>query len=61
MPDFAAFYLKKVTAELGEDLDKIRQAKDFNDSSLPLLIHALQQGAALFSEEEQAIILGTAR
>ncbi|KAF2667045.1 hypothetical protein BT63DRAFT_458005 [Microthyrium microscopicum] len=56
--DFDAFYLRKVTMELQEDLDKIRSAVDFKDSSLPILISALQQGSSLFSEAEKSRIMG---
>lgn len=51
---FSSFYLRKVTAELADDLDKVRQAGDFRArTSLPMLIHALQQGEAIFSAEEK--------
>jgi hypothetical protein len=50
--DFSAWYLKQVTKELEEDLDKIRSASDFTDTSLPLLITTLQQGEAIFTDEE---------
>jgi ribosome assembly protein 3 len=59
-PDFASFYLRSLTKELGEDLEKIRNAPDFKDESLPVLIHALQQGQALFSEEEKNRVMGRA-
>ncbi|KAF2399885.1 hypothetical protein EJ06DRAFT_530671 [Trichodelitschia bisporula] len=55
---FSSFYLRQITSELDEDLDKIRSAADFKDSSLPLLIHALGQGESLFSEEEKRRIMG---
>ncbi|KAI9822334.1 MAG: Adenosine 5'-monophosphoramidase [Pycnora praestabilis] len=41
---FESWYLRKATAEFSEDLNKIRSADDFDDSSLPILIHALKQG-----------------
>jgi hypothetical protein len=47
-----------VTKELEEDLDKIRSASDFKDSSLSVLITALQQGNSLFSPEEKRRLLG---
>ncbi|KAJ9647040.1 hypothetical protein H2199_002026 [Coniosporium tulheliwenetii] len=51
---FPSFYLRRVTAELADDLDKVRQAGDFRArTSLPMLIHALQQGEAIFSAEER--------
>lgn len=56
-PDFASYYLRKITQELADDLDKIRSANDFSERSLPILIHALQQGQGIFSEEEKAMIM----
>lgn len=56
--DFSSYYLRKVTMELEEDLDKIRSAGDFTDSSLPILITALRQGEAVFSHEEKQRIMG---
>ncbi len=56
--DFSSFYLRKVTAELADDLDKVRQAGDFRaGTSLPMLIHALQQGEGIFSMEERKRIV----
>ncbi|OCK84395.1 hypothetical protein K432DRAFT_378608 [Lepidopterella palustris CBS 459.81] len=56
--DFTSFYLRKVTLELADDLDKVRQSGDFNDRSLPMLVHALKQGESIFSREEKARVLG---
>jgi hypothetical protein len=56
-PDFASYYLRKITQELADDLDKVRSANDFSEKSLPTLIHALQQGQGIFSEEEKAMIM----
>jgi len=56
--DFSSFYMRRVTTELADDLDKVRNAKDFDESSLPILIHALQQGQELFSPDERAVIVG---
>lgn len=47
---FSSFYLRKVTAELADDLDKVRQSSDFNDRSLPMLVHALKQGESIFGK-----------
>jgi ribosome assembly protein 3 len=55
--DFASFYLRHITQELADDLDKIRSANDFSEKSLPILIHALKQGEAIFSDEEKAMIM----
>jgi ribosome assembly protein 3 len=43
--------------ELEEDLDKVRSAGDFQDSSLPILVTALKQGEAIFSGDEKARIM----
>ncbi|KAF2704148.1 hypothetical protein K504DRAFT_335732, partial [Pleomassaria siparia CBS 279.74] len=50
---FAAIYLKRVATELGDDLDKVREANDFTNRSMPMLIHALRQGASVYSAEER--------
>jgi len=60
--DFASFYLRTITKELSDDLDKIRSANDFSEQSVPILIHALQQGHQIFSNEErERIMRGTRR
>ncbi|EXF77247.1 hypothetical protein CFIO01_04052 [Colletotrichum fioriniae PJ7] len=51
--DFTAYYLQRTTQEFAEDLDKVRAADDFKAESLPFLIHALQQGTALYSVRDQ--------
>lgn len=55
--EFTSYYLQRVTKEFAEDLDKVRGAEDFKNDALPLLISALQQGTALFSPEEQRVIV----
>jgi len=55
--DFASFYLRTITKELSDDLDKIRSANDFSEKSVPILIHALQQGHQIFSNEERETIM----
>ncbi|EXA42816.1 hypothetical protein FOQG_02857 [Fusarium oxysporum f. sp. raphani 54005] len=52
-PEFTSYYLQRATQELSEDLDKVRNAEDFKTDSIPFLVHALQQGAGLFSPEDQ--------
>lgn len=52
-PEFTSYYLQRTTQELSEDLDKVRNAEDFKADSIPFLVHALQQGAGLFSPEDQ--------
>ncbi|KAK1709083.1 ribosome-assembly protein 3, partial [Colletotrichum lupini] len=51
--DFTTYYLQRTTQEFAEDLDKVRAADDFKAESLPFLIHALQQGTALYSARDQ--------
>ncbi|KAF4334553.1 hypothetical protein FBEOM_11602 [Fusarium beomiforme] len=51
--EFTSYYLQRATQELSEDLDKVRNAEDFKADSITFLVHALQQGAALFSPEDQ--------
>jgi ribosome assembly protein 3 len=54
---FTKFYMQRATTEFSEDLDRLRRADDFKDDALPLLVKALQQGASLFSIEEQKRIV----
>ncbi|KAK1248100.1 hypothetical protein MKX08_006320 [Trichoderma sp. CBMAI-0020] len=56
---FSALYLQRVTQELSEDLDKVRNADDFKIESVPFLVHALQQGAQQFSASQQGAVLKT--
>ncbi|WYZ43049.1 hypothetical protein EsH8_VI_000748 [Colletotrichum jinshuiense] len=51
--EFTAFYLQRTTQEFAEDLDKVREADDFKAESFPFLVHALQQGIALYSAKDQ--------
>ncbi|KAF2177388.1 hypothetical protein K469DRAFT_376337 [Zopfia rhizophila CBS 207.26] len=55
--DFTSLYLRKVTAELADDLDKVREANDFTNRSMPMLIHALRQGESIFGVEEKRRIV----
>ena len=56
--DFESFYMKQVTSEFADDLDKIRNASDFNQNSLPTLIEALKQGTSMYTEEEKRKVMG---
>ena len=56
--DFESFYMQQVTAEFADDLDKIRNANDFGEKSLPVLIAALKQSASMYSEEERRKVMG---
>ena len=55
--DFESYYMKRVTAEFADDLDKLRNAPDFSEHSVPILIQALKQGSKGFSEGEKEIIM----
>ncbi|KAK4696097.1 ribosome assembly protein 3, partial [Lecanoromycetidae sp. Uapishka_2] len=55
---FESYYLRRVTAEFADDIDKIRNASDFTEKSVPVLIQTLKQGAYSFSEEEKERIMG---
>lgn len=55
--EFQAYYLQRATKELAEDLDKVRNADDFKNDAIPLLIHALQQGTSMFSADDKRNIL----
>ncbi|KAI9809638.1 MAG: hypothetical protein M1825_000070 [Sarcosagium campestre] len=58
--DFKKLYLRKITSELSDDLDAVRDAPDFSDKSLGVLIEALQQGSNVFSPEEQRLVMEAA-
>lgn len=59
--DFNAIYIRKITTELADDLDKVRSAQDFKANSIPMLIHALKQGESLFNAEEKRRVVGTGK
>ena len=59
--DFDAIYIRKITTELADDLDKVREAQDFKANSIPMLIHALKQGEGLFSTEEKRRVVATSK
>jgi ribosome assembly protein 3 len=54
--------MQHLTAELAEDLDALRTADDFHDAALPILVHALKQGTAVFSEADmrRVVVEGSA-
>ncbi|KUI58203.1 Ribosome assembly protein 3 [Cytospora mali] len=54
---FTSYYLQQATKEFAEDLDKIRNADDFRNDAIPILINALSQGTALFSSADQRRIV----
>lgn len=58
---FESYYLQRATRELAEDLDRVRAADDFRGpDAVPMLVHALRQGAACFSPSDQARIVAGA-
>ncbi|CAO1602794.1 hypothetical protein XANCAGTX0491_006393 [Xanthoria calcicola] len=59
--DFESFYLQQVTAEFADDLDKLRNASDFTDKSMPVLVEALKDTARTYSEEEKREVMGRGR
>ena len=54
---FTSYYLQRATKEFAEDLDKIRNADDFKNDAIPILVNALSQGTALFSPADQRRIV----
>lgn len=54
---FAASYLQRLTGEVAEDLDKVRNADDFKPDSIPFLVHALQQGASQFEDTDKERVI----
>ncbi|KAK3936891.1 putative ribosome assembly protein 3 protein [Diplogelasinospora grovesii] len=61
--EFTSYYLQRATQEFAEDLDKVRSADDFKSGpdGIAMLVHALQQGTALFSSEDQRRIIVAAQ
>ncbi|KAL8693989.1 MAG: hypothetical protein Q9218_001288 [Villophora microphyllina] len=55
---FESFYLKQITAEFADDLDKLRNAPDFSEKSVPVLVDALKATARNYNEEEKAKVMG---
>lgn len=54
---FRGYYMQRLAAEFADDLDQMRNAEDFNDAALPVLVKALEQGVAMFTAEEQKRLL----
>lgn len=55
--EFTSYYLQRATKEFAEDLDKIRNADDFRNDAIPILINALSQGTTMFSPADQRRIV----
>ncbi|KAF2157372.1 hypothetical protein K461DRAFT_289696 [Myriangium duriaei CBS 260.36] len=58
--EFTQFYLQQVTKEFSDDLDKLRSAPDFKDSSVKMIVQALQQGRSCFDKDDR-VRIGKAR
>ncbi|KAJ4406968.1 hypothetical protein N0V82_010008 [Gnomoniopsis sp. IMI 355080] len=54
---FTSFYLQRATQEFSEDLDKVRNADDFRNDAIPVLVNALSQGTSMFSSADQRRIV----
>lgn len=54
---FTSYYLQRATKEFAEDLDKVRNADDFRNDAIPILINALSQGTSMFSPADQRRIV----
>lgn len=50
---FKRYYMQRLAIEFSDDLDQMRNADDFNDAALPVLVKALEQGVSMFTPEEQ--------
>ncbi|KAG8529290.1 uncharacterized protein KY384_005925 [Bacidia gigantensis] len=59
--DFGSRYLRQVTADFADDIEKLRTASDFKESSVPVLIQALKEGAANFTEKEKREMMDQGR
>ena len=58
---FDSIYIRRITTELADDLDKVREAQDFKANSIPMLVHALKQGEGLFSTEEKRRVVASVK
>ncbi|KAK8147900.1 hypothetical protein G3M48_000741 [Beauveria asiatica] len=54
---FSSGYLQRLTQELSEDLDKVRNADDFKVESVPFLVYALAQGSFQFPKNDKKRIV----
>lgn len=59
---FTQTYLRLLTVQFSNDLDSLRRAADFKESSsVAILVNALKQGENLFTTVEKEIVLGGER
>ena len=55
--DLESYYMKQITAEFADDIDKLRNAPDFSERSVPILIQALKQCSKGFNDEDKEKIM----
>ena len=49
--------MKRVTAEFADDIDRLRNAPDFSETSVPVLIEALKETSRGFGEREKEMVM----
>lgn len=54
---FNEYYLTLMTTGFGEDLNALRESKDFTAGSMPLIIKSLKEGINMFDEDQRNLIL----
>lgn len=57
---FSMYYLNLMTTGFGEDLNTLRESKDFTSQSMPLIIKALKEGINMFDADQRNLILSAA-
>ncbi|KAI0244840.1 hypothetical protein L0F63_001177, partial [Massospora cicadina] len=56
---FREVYMESVTETYGDELNRLREAEEFTQARLELLIDSIESGMALFSESDRALLVGT--
>lgn len=54
---FEEYYMRLITTEFADELDAIRRAGDFSESSLPMLVRHIRQGAEVFELDEKRVVV----
>lgn len=54
---FNEYYLTLMTTGFGEDLNALRESKDFTAQSMPLIIKSLKEGINMFDADQRNLIL----
>lgn len=57
---FNEYYLTLMTTGFGEDLNALRESKDFTAQSMPLIIRSLKEGINMFDADQRNLILSSA-